>query len=160
MIIYRWMRKINVFEWREKVQNKRYVVEINVVRLYLNIVLTPQGLVTILFKCENRTILKNTIAKEGSKSDFFNYIFKKAIVSFYNLLRHLIQCKISLSINMRHSRARIKNNSSLPRKDYIFSGMITNCFRNKLNQKRKKIPKHRFKMFVHISQVTAYKQSS
>ena len=35
------MWKINIFEWWEKIQNKRYVVEINVVRLYLNTVLTP-----------------------------------------------------------------------------------------------------------------------
>ena len=41
------MRKINVFEWQEKVQNKRYVVEINVVRLYLNIVLTPHMYVNV-----------------------------------------------------------------------------------------------------------------
>ena len=37
------MWKINVLEWWEKIQNKRYVVEINIVRLYLNTALTPQS---------------------------------------------------------------------------------------------------------------------
>ena len=62
------MRKINVFEWREKGQNKRYVVEIKVVRLYLNIVLTPQ---IYLFK-KGVKILMNFVLGKLYLFFFFN----------------------------------------------------------------------------------------
>ena len=62
--------KNKCFEWWEKIRNKRYVVEINVVKLYLNIVLTPQPSwnVSILFSC---------------------YIFCKYLSKFLFLIKHI-----------------------------------------------------------------------
>ena len=86
------MRKINVFEWWEKVQNKRYVVEINVVRLYLNIVLTPH-----IFSPSTEKEKKIAFKVMGQVDNIPTYINMTIIIPILNLRAYL---GISVNIYM------------------------------------------------------------